>query len=153
VKPEVSAKGLAKGWPFLITMIVSVTAAVVNSARGDDNNAYGQNKWYVSAAAGAGGNGSAAAPFNTLVQVQQASGPGDTIIVLPSPLGTPPLDGGIALKAGQRLIGGGPSVVKFGVPLVSGGPPVVSASGLPSLPDDTHTASVSYFDYVRLERQ
>ncbi|GAA1592849.1 hypothetical protein GCM10009764_14840 [Nocardia ninae] len=61
--------------------------------------------WYVSATAMAGGNGTEATPFNTLQAVQQASGDGDTIVVLAAPLGTPPLDGGIALKQGQRLLG------------------------------------------------
>ncbi|WP_433655453.1 right-handed parallel beta-helix repeat-containing protein [Nocardia sp. CA-128927] len=37
--------------------------------------------------------------------MQQASGDGDTIVVLAAPVGTPPLDGGIALKQGQHLIG------------------------------------------------
>ncbi|WP_194838104.1 right-handed parallel beta-helix repeat-containing protein [Nocardia sp. XZ_19_369] len=61
--------------------------------------------WYVSATAMAGGNGTEATPFNTLQAVQQASGDGDTIVVLAAPLGTTPLDGGIALKQGQRLLG------------------------------------------------
>ncbi|MFI6166692.1 hypothetical protein ACIBCN_07880 [Nocardia sp. NPDC051052] len=61
--------------------------------------------WYLSAAAAAGGNGTEATPFNTLQAVQQASGDGDTIIVLAPPVGTPPLDGGIALKPGQHLLG------------------------------------------------
>ncbi|GAA5078594.1 hypothetical protein GCM10023319_17200 [Nocardia iowensis] len=61
--------------------------------------------WYVSAVAPAGGNGSETAPFNTLQGVQQASNDGDTIVVLAAPVGTPPLDGGIALKPGQRLLG------------------------------------------------
>jgi hypothetical protein len=151
VKPKVSAKGLAKGWPYLITMTLSVTIGAAHPARAADNNAYGQNKWYVSATAGVGGNGSAAAPFNTLAQVQQASGPGDTIIVLPSPLSTPPLDGGIALKAGQRLVGGGPPIVKFGAPLISGGPPVIGPSSLSSLPRITNTTGAANSgDAVRL---
>src|SRR6516164_6947370 len=128
-----------------------VTVAAGEAARADDNNAYRHSKWYVSVTAAAGGNGSASAPFNTLVQVQQASGPGDTIIVVPSPLSVPPLDGGIVLKAGQRLIGGGPPVVKFGAPLVSGGPPVVGPSGLSSLPRITNTTAASNSgDAVRL---
>lgn len=61
--------------------------------------------WYVSATAAAGGNGTEATPFNSLQAVQQASGDGDSIIVLPAPIGTPPLDGGLALKPGQRLLG------------------------------------------------
>lgn len=66
--------------------------------------------WYVGASAPPGGDGSARAPFNSLAAVQLASGPGDTIIVLPSAPTVPPLDGGIALKPSQRLIGSGPSV-------------------------------------------
>lgn len=134
----------AAGSTLLMTATASmITIAVTGAARADDNNAYGDNKWHVSATAPAGGNGSAAAPFNTLAQVQQASRPGDTIIVVPSPVGIPPLDGGIALKAGQRLIGGGPPVVKFGAPLVSSGPPVVGASNLSSLPRITNTTAAS----------
>jgi hypothetical protein len=65
---------------------------------------------FVSASAPAGGNGSEQAPFNSLSAVEQASAPGDEIVVLPSPMTTPPLDGGIALKPRQKLTGRGPSV-------------------------------------------
>jgi hypothetical protein len=132
-------------------MTAVVGIAATNSARADDNNAYRHNKWYVSATGAAGGNGSAVAPFNTLAQVQQASGPGDTIIVVASPINVPPLDGGIALKASQRLVGGGPPVVKFGPPLISGGPPVVGPAGLSSLPRITNTTGAANSgDAVRL---
>jgi hypothetical protein len=135
----------------MTAMASMLTIAVTDAARADANNASGHNKWYVSATAAAGGNGSAAAPFYTLAQVQQASGPGDTIMVVPSPVSVPPLAGGIALKAGQRLIGGGPPVVKFGAPLVSGGPPVVGASNLSSLPRITNTtAAANSGDAIRL---
>ncbi len=70
--------------------------------------------WYVSASASSGGNGSQQQPFATLAAVQRASGPGDTIIVLPSPPGTPALGGGIALKPGQKLLGAGPRVTGLG---------------------------------------
>lgn len=125
---------LMAGSTLLMTaMAAMVTIALTDAARANDNNTFGHQKWYVSASAAAGGNGSAAAPFNTLAQVQQASGPGDTIIVEPSPVSVPPLGGGIVLKPGQRLIGGGPPVVQFGAPLISGGPPLVGPSGLASL--------------------
>ncbi|MHB8659673.1 MAG: hypothetical protein ACYC91_17345 [Solirubrobacteraceae bacterium] len=68
--------------------------------------------WYVQAAARAGGNGSRRAPFLSLVAVQRASRPGDRIVVLRSPMSTPPLDGGIALKPRQTLVGSGPSVLR-----------------------------------------
>lgn len=60
---------------------------------------------YVSATAPAGGKGTIDQPFSTLAQVQQASADGDTIVVLASPNNEAPLDGGIALKPNQRLIG------------------------------------------------
>ena len=62
------------------------------------------------------------------------------------------------MKAGQRLAGGGPSVVKFGAPLVPGGPPVVGPSGLSSLPRITNTSgagnsgdAVRLADYTEVE--
>src|SRR4051794_39730292 len=53
--------------------------------------------------AGASGNGTAQAPFGSLTDVETAAGPGDTIVV---DAADKPLDGGIALKPGQRLEGG-----------------------------------------------
>jgi hypothetical protein len=127
-----------------------VIVAVADAAAAGDSN-YAHRRWYVSATAAAGGDGSANAPFNTLAQVQQASGPGDTIIIEPSPMSVPPLDGGIVLKAGQRLIGSGPPIVKFGAPLISGGPPVVGSSSLSSLPRITNTTGAANSgDAVRL---
>ena len=67
--------------------------------------------YYVSAHAAAGGDGSHARPFASLADVERASGPDDSIIVLPSAAAVPPLDGGLALKPGQRLIGAGPAVI------------------------------------------
>ncbi len=99
--------------------------------------------WYVSATAVSGGDGRAGAPFNTLALVQTASKPGDTIIIEPSPVSVPPLDGGIALQPGQRLIGGGPPVLKTGMPLIKGGPPVVETTGLTSLPRITNTTNAT----------
>ena len=54
-----------------------------------------------------------AAPFATLAAVEQAAGPGDTIVVLPARRHAP-LDGGIALKPGQKLVGAGPAVSAIG---------------------------------------
>src|SRR4051812_1175610 len=76
--------------------------------------------WHVRAGAAPGGTGSAGAPFATLEAVETAAGPGDTIVVDPAALSVAPLDGGIALKPGQRLVGGGP--------------PVTAPSGLGQLP-------------------
>ncbi|MGA7865946.1 MAG: hypothetical protein WCA23_18500 [Stellaceae bacterium] len=106
--------------------------------------------WYVSAAAAAGGDGSANAPFNSLTAVQQVYGPGDTIMIEPSPLSVPPLNGGIALLPGQRLIGDGPPVVQFTNPLIPNGPPVAVSSSLSSLPQITNTTTYLSGDAVEL---
>src|SRR2546423_5655145 len=92
--------------------------------------------WYVNADAAAGGNGSRSRPFATLEQVEAASQPGDTIRVLPS---ARPLDGGIQLKAGQRLTGLGSPVTKS------------AASG--AQPTITNTSAARYNgDAIRLAR-
>lgn len=62
---------------------------------------------YVRAGAPAGGDGSRALPYGSLAAVQAASHAGDAIVVLPSDAA---LDGGIALKADQTLVGAGPAV-------------------------------------------
>src|ERR1700730_4890464 len=76
---------------LLAAVVALVTVAVADAATAGDSN-YAHQRWYVSATAAAGGNGSVATPFNTLAQVQQASGPGDTIIIQSSPMSVPPLD-------------------------------------------------------------
>ena len=65
--------------------------------------------WYVKADAAHGGNGSRNKAFSTLQDVETVSKPGDTISIIPS---GKPLDGGIQLKDGQRLIGLGDPVTK-----------------------------------------
>jgi len=134
--------GVAKAlllFAFLSFFIVSVVAGPLPSG----NDHWRHRTWFVSATAPSGGDGSADAPFNTLAAVQQASQPGDTIIIEPAPLDIPPLDGGIALKPGQRLIGGGPPVLQIGQPLIQGGPPVVGPSGLDSLPQITNSTNAT----------
>lgn len=57
--------------------------------------------WFVKS--GAIGDGkSMASPIGTLLALERISGPGDTIFLIPSESA---LDGGLALKAGQQLIG------------------------------------------------
>jgi len=120
------------------------------------SEAVAATEWFVSAAALQGGNGSLQAPFNSLAAVQQASGPGDTIFVLPSPIQNAPLDGGIALKPGQRLIGAGPPVVGAAAPVPIKGPglPVQSAGPLAvaavTLPQITNTSANNSGDAATL---
>ena len=72
--------------------------------------AAGAATWYVRSGASPGGQGSARSPFATLRAVEAAAAPGDTVVVEPAPVSVPPLDGGIALKPRQVLLGGGPPV-------------------------------------------
>ena len=64
---------------------------------------------YVSAAASGADTGARHDPFSTLAAVEDASSPGDRIIVLRASV---PLAAGIVLKPRQRLIGAGPPVTK-----------------------------------------
>ncbi len=105
----------------------------------------GQNHhWYVSAAASPGGDGTIHSPFNSLAAAELASSPGDTIVVEASPLNVPPLDGGIALKPGQRLIGDGPPVVRLGQPFLQGGPPLATSTALASQPRIANTSGATH---------
>ena len=126
-------------------MFASLTGLIAAQAIGQPiaSNANAHHTWHVSASAAPGGDGSAGSPLGSLAAVEQVSAPGDTIIVDPSPSSVPPLDGGIALKPGQRLIGGGPPVVRLGQPLVQGGPPVVGPSNLSALPAIANTSSAT----------
>lgn len=89
----------------LLVLVIVGLSMIPGAARASGST------WFVSATAAPGGDGSAGAPFDALAAVEDASAPGDTIVVLPAPLDVAPLDGGIALKPGQRLVGDGPSVV------------------------------------------
>jgi hypothetical protein len=107
----------------LSMLLTTLALLAVGCSRSDSVPAGFQSSapsWYVSASAVAGGDGSIQAPFNTLAAVEKASAAGDNIIVLPSPINAAALDGGIALKAGQRLIG-------YGLPIVSATPPTAAA--------------------------
>jgi hypothetical protein len=81
---------------------------------------------YVSATAKGPGEGSRADPLASLAAAERASRRGDRIVVLPAPRRAEPLDGGISLKPGQRLVGAGPSVRRGGLRRV---PAVTNTSG------------------------
>ncbi|MBE7559194.1 DUF11 domain-containing protein [bacterium] len=83
--------------------------------------------WYVNNAAAAGGNGTFYAPFDSLAPLNNAGsdvdGAGETIFVYE---GNATYAGGLALEAGQELLG-------QGVDLVVGGRLMVMAAGRPTL--------------------
>jgi hypothetical protein len=89
----------------------------------------GSCTWYVQSGAPGSVDGGVTSPFNNLAQVQAASNPGDTIIIVSVPTSVPPLDGGIALQAGQTLAGGNTA----GVPGVAPCSNVLQASPAPPL--------------------
>ena len=144
-KPGHANRILVPRYVLLLASVGALLAATVANAAPRP-----PQTWYVSAAAAAGGNGSATAPFNSLAAVQQVYGPRDTIMIEPSPVGVPPLNGGIALLPGQHLIGDGPPVVQFTTPLTSNGPPVATSSGLSSVPQITNTTTYLSGDAVQL---
>lgn len=80
--------------PFRIylVLVLLVVPAVSLSAR----------DWFVDNSAAAGGDGSAAAPLQSLKAAQAASGPGDAILLRP---GSSPYAEGIQLQEGQILTG------------------------------------------------
>jgi hypothetical protein len=132
-----STRGVAiKSGAAAVAALVIAAAPAPASAFGPPPQA---TTWYVSATAGPGGNGSLRAPFNSLAAVEDAAGQGDTIVVLPAPLSVPPLDGGIALKPGQRLVGGGPPILRPS----AGAAPVVASSPLTSEPRVTNTSNAT----------
>lgn len=90
----VALAALIPGWP---------TAAAQSPAT---------TTWHVRAGAGPG-DGSEQRPFDSLAAAQQRSGPGDTIVIDPAPADMPALNGGIILKPGQKLLGGGPPVIEL----------------------------------------
>jgi hypothetical protein len=85
-----------------IALVVSFTLIVTSIAGA-------ASTWHVKADAPPGGDGTRDKPFLSLQAVEVASQAGDTIRVIPS---GKPLDGGIQLKDGQRLIGLGDAVTK-----------------------------------------
>ncbi|QIS04588.1 hypothetical protein F5X71_21635 [Nocardia brasiliensis] len=101
IDPEGPMKLTAPPLAAIGTLCCALTVATTARPASADQG----RTWYVSATAAAGGNGTETAPFHSLAAVQQAAGDGDTLVVLAAPPGTPPLNGGIALKPGQRLIG------------------------------------------------
>ncbi|HEX6792929.1 MAG TPA: hypothetical protein VF304_03685 [Casimicrobiaceae bacterium] len=123
--------------------IVSACGLAMSALSQADEAAGKNHHWYVNAGASPGGDGSIQSPFNSLAAVEQASSPNDTIVIQASPLGIPPLDGGIALKPGQRLVGEGPPVVQLGKPLLQGGPPLATSTGLATQPRIQNTSPAS----------
>ena len=150
MKPEHFSKPIrAKRSPvsrcalLLTPIVVLVIAAVAEAAPRHTQT------WYVSAAAAAGGDGSASAPFNSISQLVTVYGPGDTIMIEPAPVGTF-LNGGLPLLPGQRLIGDGPPVLKSSASLIPNGPPVMVSSGASSLPQITNTTTYLNGDAIEL---
>lgn len=86
--------------------LVAAVALAVALALPGTPAAAATDVWHVKAGASPGGDGSADRPFDSLAAAEQASGEGDSIVVLPS---DDVLDGGIRLKRGQTLSGAGSS--------------------------------------------
>ena len=116
---ELRVPGALATWITVAAIALTITAfpsaaGAAHHHRDHDHGHRHHRTWYVRAAARPRtrrANGSRRAPFRSLAAAERASRPGDTIVILPSPLSTPPLDGGIALKRRQTLRGAGPRVL------------------------------------------
>ena len=84
--------------------VLGVCLALASPSNGQQSGNSAGIKHYVSADAGPNGDGSQRRPFLLLSQAEEASAAGDIIYLLSSDSGKV-LDGGIALKPRQRLIG------------------------------------------------
>jgi hypothetical protein len=85
---------------LVIWLVLMASSPVLGQ---ESSNAAGK-EYFVSADAGPNGDGSRQRPFLLLSQVERVAAAGDTIYLLSSESGKV-LDGGIALKVRQRLIG------------------------------------------------
>ncbi len=83
--------------------------------------------WFVDSGAAAGGTGTQSAPFNTLGDVEAASGPGDVIFVA---AGAGDTGDGIVLQDDQQLIGEGVGLMACGALVIPPGarPTLVNSS-------------------------
>ena len=108
-------------WPgaILASLMLAVALAQISGWANGAPTTDVPAAYYVQAGAPAGGDGSRARPFASLTLVQEVAGPGATIYLLPSERDEL-LDGGISLRARQKLIGLGPEGVDAAVesPLV-----------------------------------
>ena len=84
--------------------VLGVCLALSSLTYGQQRGADASTMYYVSADAGPAGDGSRRRPFLLLAHAESASAAGDTIYLLSSDRGQL-LDGGIALKPRQKLIG------------------------------------------------
>ncbi|MDP6579086.1 MAG: hypothetical protein QF681_00400, partial [Vicinamibacterales bacterium] len=87
-------------------VVFGVLLALSSPAKAQAPSTSAGATFYVSADAGSGGDGSRRSPFDSLSQAESASAAGDTIYLQASDSGKV-LDGGIALKPRQKLIGVG----------------------------------------------
>ena len=94
---------------LLASLVLASTVAGCGGPDAVDEQADGVTIWYVQGTPDGTsqimGRGTEKAPFTSLAEAESASGPGEEIRVLAPLPGSPPLDGGIALKAGQSLRG------------------------------------------------
>jgi hypothetical protein len=92
-----------------INLFASLALATAAGCGGLDEQADAVTIWYVQGmpdeTSRGTGSGTEEAPFTSLAEAEAVSGPGEEIRLLTPLPGSPPLNGGIALKAGQTLRG------------------------------------------------
>ena len=97
---------ILRGSAGLVFVLTAIAAVLASSPVSNSQNPTGSgvSEYFVSADAGGDGDGSRRRPFASLSQAESAAAAGDVIYVIASTEGRI-LNGGIALKAGQKLLG------------------------------------------------
>ncbi|HEY5245566.1 MAG TPA: Ig-like domain-containing protein, partial [Acidimicrobiales bacterium] len=122
-QPAVGFSGTSDSFPYQVDASEGTSAAATATIHFS-----GTHVWYVNDAAGAGGDGSSAAPFNSLAAVSGHALAGDDIFVFD---GSGPYTGGVALAANQTLVGQSVGLTVGSdtlVPAAGGANPVISSS-------------------------
>ena len=136
-QPAVGFSGPTDSFPYQVDASEGTSAAATATIHFS-----GTRVWYVNNAAGGGGDGSSAAPFNSLAAVSGHALSGDDIFVFD---GSGPYTGGVALAANQTLVGQSVGLTVGSdtlVPAAGGANPVISsASGADLTLADNDTVS------------
>ena len=138
-QPDDVDTGVTDTFSYRVCDASPCNAATVANALGTINLAIAGQVWYVRNNQAPGGDGTSDTPFDTLVEAETASGPGDTTYVFDGDNTTTNLNTGYLMDASERLIGesrplsldpdgGGPLPTSSLFPGTSGAQPTLTAS-------------------------
>ena len=138
-QPDDVDTGVTDTFSYRVCDASPCNAGTVANAVGTIDLVIAGQVWYVRNNQAPGGDGTSDTPFDTLVEAETASGPGDTAYVFDGNNTTTNLDTGYVMDAGERLIG---EVSPLSVDPDGGGPlPTTSLFGGTPMALPTLTAS------------